>query len=295
MELFNGLGSIDFIRYISNDRFVVSSSTSSYLVNAQEHKIEATLPIRGITDVDFDDSSYYLATNIGLYIAPLNDHGAGKQQWLRQKKEQFPFANWRDSSAAASLLLPQRTRSVRYDPLNHLVYASTKNGLVKIDKTGPQPFLINRQNVYSTTLAYKNGRLYIGTVNDGLWLVAHNQLQHFTTANTLASNTLIRIKATEDHLWLFERSGIQVLDIHSNQILRNLDLPKIEGTNVLDVAEKGNMSYLTTSGGIYRVPFNRVAVKMRPAGFLDYVLVNGTDTLQQRAETLPYQKNDVQF
>lgn len=294
-ELFNGLGSVDFIRYINNDRFIVGSTTTTYIVNARDKRIEDSLSIQSIQDVDFADNSFYLATTVGLFVVPYLNDPSEKQQWLQQKKREFPFFDWQDKNASAYLLLPLRTRSVRVDPVHHFVYASTKNGLLEVNKTGAHPFLINGKEVFSTTIAYKSGQLYIATINDGLWMAQGRTLRHFTTVNTLASNTLIRIKATEDHLWLFEKNGIQVLDINTGNVLRNLDLPKLEGANVLDVAEKGDFGYFTTSEGAYKLPLGLAAKKLQPKGYLDYVIVNGKDTLQGKKASLPYQQNDVQF
>ena len=294
-ELFNGLGSIDFIRYISNNRFLVGSSTRTFIVNAQTKKIETTLPIRTIQDVDVDSNSFYLATATGLYVAPFLVPPGEKQAWLQQKQQQFPGGNWHDTTADAYLLLPRQTQSVRFNPVLQRVYAATKNGLVEMNRRGTHPLTIQGKTVFATAVSFKQSKLYISTVDDGLWVIDGRQVLHFTTANSLSSNSIIRIKLTEDHLWLFEKNGIQVLDIHTNQILSNLDLPNIKGANVLDVAEIGDKGYLTTAEGVYKLPLNIAAPKLRPTGYLDYVIVNGHDTAQTSGISLPYQQNDVQF
>lgn len=295
LELFNGYGSIDFIRYINNDLFIVGSSTDTYIVSTREKRIVVSLPIKAIQDVDFDGSSFYVATAMGLFIVPYLAQPAEKQVWLQQKRKQFPAFNWRDSSAAAYLLLPQATRSVRFDSLNHYVYAATKNGLFELNEKGAHPYLINGREIFATAIAFKKSVLYVSTISDGLWMIDGEKVQHFTTANTLASNTIIRLKLTEGHLWLFEKNGVQVLDIYTGRILQNLDLPRVEGANVLDVAEQGNFGYLATANGVYKVPLKRVVQKAEPKGYLDYVIVNGKDTVQGRSASLSYQQNDVQF
>ena len=295
LELFNGFGSIDFIRYINNDLFIVGSSTDTYIVSAREKKIVASLPIKAIQDVDFDGSSFYVATAMGLYIAPYLERPAAKRNWLQQKRKQFPAFNWNDSSAAAYLLLPLATRSVRFDSLNHYVYAATKNGLFELNGKGAHPYLIKGREVFATAVAFKHSLLYVSTISDGVWMIEGEKVRHFTTANTLASNTVIRIKLTEEHLWLFEKSGVQVLDIYTGRILQNLDLPRVEGANVLDVAEQGDFGYLATANGVYKVPLKRVVEKAEPRGYLDYVIVNGKDTVPGSSASLSYQQNDIQF
>jgi signal transduction histidine kinase len=77
--------------------------------------------------------------------------------------------------------------------------------------------------------------------------------------------------------------------------LNRIDLPKIIGTDVFDVAEKNGFAYLTTAGGIYKVPMNLTGSKKQLSGYLDYVVVNNKDTLRKENPELPHNKNDIQF
>jgi signal transduction histidine kinase len=295
LELFNGFGSIDFIRYLKNDLFIVGSSTDTYIVNARERRIVVSLPIKAIQDVDFDGSSFYVATAGGLYVVPYLEQSHEKGAWLQKKREQFSAFNWKDSGAAAYLLFPQGTRSVRFDSFNYYVYAAAKNGLYEVNEKGAHPYLINGKEVFATAVAFRKTILYVATANDGLWMIDGKKVQHFTTANLLASNTIMRIKLTKEHLWLFEKGGIQVLDIYSGRILQNLDFPSVEGANVLDVAEKDDFGYLALAKGVYKVPLNLAVKRPEPKAYLDYVIVKGKDTVLQRSASLSYQQNDIQF
>src|SRR5690242_15374822 len=54
-NMFNGYGSIDFMRFFKNHRFVVGTSMNTYVVNPLKKKIEDEIPIKSITDIDFDN------------------------------------------------------------------------------------------------------------------------------------------------------------------------------------------------------------------------------------------------
>lgn len=295
LMLFNGLGSIDLIRFIKDDLFIVGSTTQTYIINARKKRIEYSLPIQGILDVDADGNSFYVATAAGTYVVPYLSPAESMTAWLSQKKTQFSNLQWQNQGKQAYLLFPQRTRSVRFDSLQQFVYAATKNGLLEVSPTAIRPYLINGNEVFATSIAFKKSRLYVGTVNDGLWIIEGKKILHFTTANTLASNTITRIKLTEDHLWLFEKNGIQVLNIHTNRIVENLALPDVDGANVLDIAEKGEAGYVATANGVYKVPLNLSYKAERPIGFLDHVIVNDRDTLSRHNLRLAHEQNDIQF
>ena len=294
-NMFNGYGSIDFIRFFKNHHFIVGTSTNTYVINPLERKIESELPLKSITDIDFDTNSLYFATPNGFYVLPYSDSSFRLSQWKTEKQQQFPFYHWNINTNDPYLISPQRSGAIRFDRGGHSLFVSTKNGLQQVTKNGLTPFLINGKEVYASSLSYKNGRLYIATIDDGLWIKQNDSLRHFTTTNFLFSNTIVRIKVSGDHLWLFENNGIQVFDTKNNSILNQIDLPRLTGADVFDVDEKNSYAYLATVDGIYKIPMNIPLQKKAPAGYLDYVVVNNKDTLPDVSASLPYDKNDIQF
>jgi len=295
-NMFNGYGSIDFIRLFKDHHFIVGTSTNTYIVNPVKKRIEYEIPLKSITDVDFDKNSLYVATPGGFYMMPFPDTSISLHVWKTEKKKQFPFFNRKDATDDPYVILQQRSQAICFDKDQQSLFVSTKNGLQQVTHNGIEPFYLNGKEVYASSLWYRNPRLYIATINDGLWIKENSSLKHFTTANYLFSNTIVRIKVTEDHLWLLENNGIQVFDTKSDRILNRIDLPKVIGTDVFDVAEKKGFAYLTTADGIYKVPMNLGVAKKQLAGYLDYVVVNNKDTLLGKEDIeLPNNKNDIQF
>lgn len=295
-NMFNGYGSIDFIRFFKDHRFIVGTSTNVYVVNPLQKKIESKLPLTSIADIDFDTNSLYLATPNGFYVLPFLDSALRLPFWKIEKKRQFPFYNWNASgSVEAYLISPRRSQAIRLDDEEHSLFVSTKNGVQQVTKNGIKPFLILGKEVYASSLWYKSGRLYIATVDDGLWIKEKDSLRHVTTMNSLFSNTIVRTKVSDDHLWLFENNGIQVFDTRNDSIMKHLDLPRVIGADVFDVGEKDGYAYLTTAEGIYKIPMNVSVQKRPPSGYLDYIVVNNKDTLLNESTSLPHDKNDIQF
>ena len=214
--------------------------------------------------------------------------------WIRLKQKQFPFIKYTQNINDAFLFTAGRSWSVRHDNDLGSLFVSFKNGLHEINAKGIHPFHINGKEVFASSMWYKQPRLFIGTFSDGLWIKTRNTLRHFTTANYLTSNTILRTKATQNHLWLFENETIQVINIETESLL-NIDLPKINGANVFDVAEWQEYAYLTTAEGIYKIPMNESGIESPPKGYLDAFIVNNKDTLKTGNVTLPYYKNDLQF
>ena len=294
-NMFNGYGSIDFIRFFKSHRFIVGTSTNTYVVNPLQKKIVDELPLKSISDVDFDKNNLYLATINGCYVLPNVDSTFVLSDWQAAKQQQFPFYQWKQSVSHPYIISSQSCKAVRFDKNEQSLFISTKDGLRKVTQKGIEPFYINGKEVYASSLWYQSPRLYIATINDGLWIKENDSLEHFTTNNYLFSNTIMYVKVTEDHLWLLENNGIQVFDTKNDKILQYIDLPKIIGADVFDVAEKNGYGYLTTANGVYKVPMNITVERKAPQGYLDYVVVNNSDTLSKEDMKLPHDKNDVQF
>jgi two-component sensor histidine kinase/ligand-binding sensor domain-containing protein len=292
--LFDGYGSIDFIRFFKNHTFVAGSSVNTYIVNPVEKQVKNLLPLSSVKDVDFDENSLYIATTNGFYMMPFVD-SIDFPVWQQVKQIQFSFLKSFQSLDGAYLFTANRSWAVRYDQVMRNLFVSFKNGLHRIDERGIHPFYINNKPVFTSSLWYKNPRLFISTFSDGLWIKTKKKLRHFTTENFLTSNTILRTKATENHLWLFENETMQVMDIQTETLLKNLDLPKINGANVFDVAEWLGYGYLTTAEGIYKIPMNTASEDRMPTGYLDAVIINNKDTLKSENVSLPYNSNDLQF
>ncbi len=243
-NMFNGFGSIDFIRFFKDHRYIVGTSTNSYIIDPIQKKIEEDLPVKSITDLDFDKNNLYLATPNGFYLLPLPDSSTSSPDWQVASQGQLPFFHHDNTMGEPYLLSAQRSQAICFDSEERTVYVSTKNGLQQVTKNGVHPFYINGQEVYTSSLAYEKPRLYIATINDGLWIKGKNSLTHFATNNYLYSNTILKIKAINDHLWLLENNGIQVINLINNAIINDIDLPKITGSDVFDITEKMDMSIL---------------------------------------------------
>lgn len=292
-HLFDGYGSIDFIRFYKNHRFVVGTSTNTYIINPVEKKLEGLLPLSSVKDVDFDEQSLFLSTSNGFYVMPYL-LSISLVDWLRMKQKQFPFLKQTQPAGNPHLFVIKRTRAIRYDKQAKSLFVASKDGLNEVNEKGINPFYVNGKPVFASSMWYKDPQLFIATFNDGLWIKKGKDLRHFTTANFLVSNTILRTKATRNYLWLFENQGMQILNIETGALLKDIDLPGINGANVFDVAEWKGYGYLTTVDGIYKVPLTTTTTSQPLAGQLDAVIVNNKDTLSVGA-SLPYNHNDIQF
>jgi signal transduction histidine kinase/ligand-binding sensor domain-containing protein len=292
--LFDGYGSVDFIRYYRDHLFVVGTSVNTYVVDPLQRKIRDLLPLASVKDVDYDATSLYLATSNGVYIMPYQD-SVGLRQWLAQKQQQFPSIPWAVPRADSFQYFAKRSHAIRYNPDDQSLFISFKDGLYQVDQNGAGPLRLGGKNVFASSLWYRQHKLFVATFNEGIWVKDGSRLNHITTNDMLSSNTILRTKATRNHLWLFENEGLQVLDMRTEKLLQNNNLPRINGANAFDVAEWGGYGYITTAEGVYKIPLSPTAAEPAPQGYLDAIVLNNKDTLSGPEAMLPYPSNDLQF
>lgn len=293
-RLFNGFGSIELIRFYRDHQFVISSSTNTYVVNPFRKKIESLLPSTAVNDVDFDDSNLYLSTFNGFYIMQALQ-SITMSEWLAAKQNRRSAYQQPNAKNQAYSIALKRTQAIRYDKAQQILYVAFKDGIKEISEKGVRSFLIDGKEVFVSSLAYRQPQLFIATYNDGLWIKNGEQLRHLTAKDFLLSNTIVRVKATENYLWLFEHEGLQLLNISTGKVVKDIELPNLNGANVFDVAEWKGHGYLTTADGIYKLPLVASLQQPPPAGYLDAVIVNNQDTLLTPNVTLSHRKNDLQF
>jgi signal transduction histidine kinase len=248
-----------------------------------------------VKDVDFDKHSFYVATSNGLYVVPFLDSTISLERWVNQKKRQFPSILLENADYNLYLMSVERTRAVRFVPEDSSLLVAFKNGFFQINRNGTVPLKFDKRQVFVSSLWYKNGQLFIGTFSDGLYIKEKEQVDHFTVADLLVSNTLLKLKATENYLWLMAKDAVQLFDINNNKVIHQAELPDVSGSNVFDVAEKQGTGFMATAEGLYRISVDATRKASIPPAFLDFVVVNNSDTATSTGIAFSYLQNDLQF
>ncbi len=287
-------GAIEYIRPIGGSSIVISTSSNTYLLDIKNKNYRIIPPLLMSRDVETWGETMFFACPSGLFATPHPEKEIDTLQWKSFIQKHFPDINIPMRYIQAPFFLKrQRSKSVRFDTLNQKLVVAFKDGLYELNSDGMRPVTRNNQPIYASSLEFINNKLFVGTINNGLMIKDGNDIRQITVNEGLASNSIIQIKAVNNHLWLFEGNAVQVLDINAEKVLANIDLPSIGGANAYDVIEVDNIAYLTSGEGLYKISLSPSAVDEHLNSYLNYVVVNNKDTVTASHIKLPYYQNNL--
>lgn len=284
---------IEVVRKLSGDYFLFGSSNKPFVVNGAKKEVWPLEMEIVIKDMDVDQGILSISAISGLMIAksPLNS----SKEWYKPYENILNAVGYKKWQESLLSIIGGRTDAVCFDQSRHSILASFKDGVYEFDAQGKKPLVLQGERVYASSLKYGRGKLLIGTISNGLLIRKGDTVSRLSINEGLASNSIIEMKVIGKHLWLFQNNAIQVLDIDSEEIISEVDLPVVVGSTMVDVAEIGDTAYLTSSEAVYRVPLKSAGGQFNIRSYINYVVINNKDTVLGNSANVPFNKNDVLF
>lgn len=281
-------GSVDFLKFIGNEEFFVSTSAKSFLINFRTHHLTKVIDASA-RDLDVRNNIYAVATPVGTYLMPRYGETVFNKKIVDSLLVSFPQFEMYNFCVFNN----SRGKAIRYDTQSDNIFITMRGVLYSSGKAGTLPVLYNKRPIYTSALEMVQTKLYIGSFN-GLLIRENHAFSRFGVEDGLLSNIILSFKRTNSHLWLFLSNAVQVFDLQKNRIINEIDLPKVAGPDVFDVIEDGRYAYLTSQEGLYKISLGN-ASGLNFETSLRYTLVNNIDTVTATSFQLPYFKNDIQF
>ena len=161
------------------------------------------------------------------------------------------------NSHSENLLLPRRTYKVIYSENNKSILVSSVNGLDKFDYP-----LLNRkalsfkdQPIYALDLAEsENNMFWAATYNQGVFGIRDTEVvKHIKTKDGLASNTINRIAADGNNLWIATDSGLQFYDTASDTFKTLSRLNGLNSYNINQLEVLKNHVVFSSNLGLFSI------------------------------------------
>ena len=112
------------------------------------------------------------------------------------------------------VLSKERGRAVYFDEKTATIWGADKNGITLYRQNGKTNILWNNEPIYATGFCEHDGIVWTSSFSQGLIAIKDEKpIKQFTVNDGLASNTLYKIVAAKNHLWLYTDKGIQYFDI----------------------------------------------------------------------------------
>ncbi|MCX6316471.1 MAG: histidine kinase [Bacteroidetes bacterium] len=153
------------------------------------------------------------------------------------------------------VLSKERGRAVYFDEATNTCWGADKNGITLHRENSKSNIRWKNESIYATSFCSYEGNVYAGTFSQGLIVIRNEKaFLQYTINDGLASNTIYKIIAGKNHLWILTDKGIQYFDPSTGGfylIDKTLGLPgfKINGAALV----KDNL-YVSTPGGLLYIP-----------------------------------------
>jgi signal transduction histidine kinase/ligand-binding sensor domain-containing protein len=281
---------VNIIYPLGGDDFLIGTSVNSYWLNAKT-KSASLLSVAAIKQVVSTDESIFLATATGLIIFPKNY----STRWENEIKSEFRGAAIQRYVKPNFFAYKQRCRAVCYDPYSKSLYVAFKDGIYTINSKGVLPFLYKNAPVYAISLTYADGKVVIGTIDNGLIIIDHSDIKNITSRQGLSTTAVVKMKAFGSHLWVLGAGSIQVIDLKTMGFINNYNLPSISDANIADFEEMNDTAYIATSNTMYKVPLIKPKAGSTFKNYLLSVKLNNKDSLLNGSNSFRWYDNDLQF
>ena len=171
------------------------------------------------------------------------------------------------------------TRSYAIRPLDkHTAYAGTLKGLVKIKKNSIDNInhVAGLKNDIRTINVDKYNKLWVGTQDDGIYILENDQIKdHITTANGLGNNKCSKIELDENYAWVLNPKSLTRINIDDYEDINIIG--KSRGLNAFALYDftLGNEEVLVAANdGVYSLPKNKSFLKDSIRIFVEQITVN---------------------
>lgn len=267
-------GAIERIASIDNNRLLLAGSVGLYCYNFQTKSLKKLPIFVTVKDIVARDGKIYLATTTGIKVISFQEL---QNSWSTPEPEELFDKETRCRSIAFS-----------HDSL----IAVYNDGVYILHKNTIRPLLYNRLPIYASQVRNIDGKIVIGTFNQGLLILDNGTLTAINEKNGLASNTIKEIRTTAGITWLVYTDRFQKLNASLTGV-EDVAFPFSRISTITDLAVLDNWLYVVTGEAVYSLMMKKALSGIHTTTYVDKVIVNGKDLTA--GKPLRYNQNFLQF
>ncbi|MCE6991507.1 ATP-binding protein [Dyadobacter sp. CY323] len=280
--------SIRKIAPIDESSVMIGTPIHTYEYSILTGKLQIIPTLSSLKQIDSTHDLIFATTANGLVILLRHRNDELRKQVVRQLRGVTEY-----HEESNLFRYGKRCDALAYHPGERTLFVAFKNELFSINEKGITPVLFRGKPVYCEALRYYNNKIYVGTVNDGL-LVYHNQhISQFTVEDGLLSNSILKLRESNNAIWLLTGGAVQVLDVQKNQFGNSKNLSTSDGVLTTDLLVVEDQVYLATVSGLFKIALNEKAVDKPLTNYLYSVLVN--NRMMANQHVFDRNQNNIQF
>ncbi|MBX7204383.1 MAG: histidine kinase [Bacteroidia bacterium] len=271
----NGNSIYRHVRKIKNYRGITYIARGAFSIFNQNK--ERFFRIWNARDFDFMNDSIYLV---------LSDQVV--RVYRNEMSENPPY----------NVIRPKGGSAIFCDTVSQVVYFACNDGFFRFQSGHTTEIKFKSKPVYASSLQAINGKLWIATISDGVFvynLTTGQTEENLTVQNGLCSNTIRTMQVTTKGVWLITEKCLAYYDnnakLHTYGFAEGLLAKQI---NAIDVVN--DTAWIATNKGLIRMPVTMQSENtIKPGVSITGFLVNDTPYPLFYSTKLSWNHHDIQL
>ncbi len=190
-----------------------------------------------------------------------------------------------------------RSTSLLYDSTYHSLWVATVTGVKVLSQKAMQVPLFEGQKIMATDLAFFDERVWVATRDAGVLIFENQKLVgQLHTGNGLMSNEVIKLKASDDKLYIANKSGFQEYDMATQHFENISPADGLLSQHILDFEIVDDKVWLVFQQGVQRIDWSkRPKEEHRPVLGFEKLLVNDQQFSFEEKGDFAYDQNQFEF
>lgn len=147
------------------------------------------------------------------------------------------------------------SRALTIDEITKTIYFASIDGLFKYINGKVSEVKINGKSIYANKLFFKNNQLWIGTVNEGLYILHHDEVwKHYFHANLLHGDGVKSFRVQDNLVYVATEEGLSKINFKTDQADFFDYSDGIVSKEINDIEYFNGNVYLGTNKGLLKLP-----------------------------------------
>lgn len=186
-------------------------------------------------------------------------------------------------------------KAITKDEKTNTIYFASIDGLFKYKDGTVIELKLNNKSVFANKLTFHNNQLWVGTVNEGLYILQNDKIKkHFYEGYVLHGNGVKSFKIVNEHVYVSTEEGLTQINYITNKSDFFDYTDGIVSKEINAIEYFNGHVFLATNKGLLKLPKNNIKNSVYPNIQLTGVFVNDSLVVpENNMLNLNYNQNNI--
>ena len=201
-----------------------------------------------------------------------------------------------DKFGTSAIVIHNRgCKAITLDKKTNTIYFASIDGLFKYKDGNVTELKLNNKSVFANKLIFHNNQLWIGSVNEGLYILQNDKIKkHFYEGHVLNGNGVKSFKIVNEYVYVSTEEGLTQINYITNKSDFFDYTDGIVSKEINAIEYFDDHVFLATNKGLLKLPKNNIKNSVYPNIQLTGVFVNDSAVIHQNnILNLNYNQNNI--